>query len=450
MPQMKTFLISPPVREEMEAQRSAPAEPKPIPVIITLNESKDHPDASLEPARAYIKGELRARGIPFRESDFYIFAGLTPETIDTLAQEKEFVYQIWKDETCFTHVLSSADTIKASACWRTFEARGKGITWAVLDTGIRSDHPHFQQFSTLNRQLSKNFSNSPSIEDSNGHGTHVAGIIAGARLASIPPVPVKAATQVESQLGDSIVELAGCPSGMAPLTKLVNLKVLDDDGSGSSSNCIMALEYVRKLNMASRNPKIDGLNMSLGYPFDPRWYGCGKSPLCQEVNRTVNSGCVVVVSCGNSGYGVTKLSTGEEVPTWIALSITDPANSELAISVGSVHKSEPHAYGVSYFSSKGPTGDGRLKPDLVAPGEKVISCSIKLDQGYEYEERSGTSMAAPHVSGAIAAFLSAHMEFRGDPDKVKDIFLKTATDLGRAPAFQGAGVVDLMRAIMSV
>ena len=115
-----------------------------------------------------------------------------------------------------------------------------------------------------------------------------------------------------------------------------------------------------------------------------------------------------------------------------------------------MHKSQPHAYGVSYFSSKGPTGDGRLKPDLVAPGEKVVSCSIKLDQGYEYEERSGTSMAAPHVAGAIAAFLSAHMEYRGDPYKVKEIFLKTATDLGRAPSFQGAGVVDLMRAIMFV
>ena len=127
--------------------------------------------------------------------------------------------------------------------------------------------------------------------------------------------------------------------------------------------------------MASRNPKIDGLNMSLGYPFDPRWYGCGRSPLCQEVNRTVDSGCVVVISCGNSGYGVTKLNTGEEVPTWIALSITDPANAAPAISVGSVHKSQPHAYGISYFSSKGPTGDGRLKPDLVAPGEKIISCS---------------------------------------------------------------------------
>jgi serine protease AprX len=158
----------------------------------------------------------------------------------------------------------------------------------------------------------------------------------------------------------------------------------------------------------------------------------------------------VVISCGNSGYGTAKLDTGQEVPTWIALSITDPANAEGAIAVGSVHKSKPHTYGISYFSSKGPTGDGRQKPDLVAPGEKVISCSIHLDKGYEYEERSGTSMAAPHVSGAVAAFLSAHPEFRGNPASVKSIFMKTATDLGRNGAFQGAGLIDLMRAITSV
>jgi subtilisin family serine protease len=190
--------------------------------------------------------------------------------------------------------------------------------------------------------------------------------------------------------------------------------------------------------------------MSLGYPFDPKWYGCGHSPLCDEVTRAVNSGIVVVISCGNSGYGTNKLENGQEVPQWFSLSITDPANAEVAIAVGSVHKSKPHTYGVSYFSSKGPTGDGRPKPDMVAPGEKVISCSIHLDQGYEYEERSGTSMAAPHVSGAIAAFLSAHPEYRGDPRAVKEIFLKNATDLGRNAAFQGAGMVDLMRTIMSV
>ena len=183
---------------------------------------------------------------------------MTPDVIEELAREKDSVYQIWKDETCVTHVLASADTIKASACWRTFEARGKGITWAILDTGIKSDHPHFQQFANIDTQLSKNFSNSPSIEDSNGHGTHVAGIVAGVVWPRTDDFRWKAAIQIESQLGNSIIDLQGCPSGMAPMAKLVNIKVLDDDGSGSASNCIMALQYIRKLNMASRTSRSTG------------------------------------------------------------------------------------------------------------------------------------------------------------------------------------------------
>jgi serine protease AprX len=89
----------------------------------------------------------------------------------------------------------------------------------------------------------------------------------------------------------------------------------------------------------------------------------------------------------------------------------------------------------------------------VAPGEKVVSCSIHFDDPenpYHYEEKSGTSMAAPHVSGAIAGFLSVHREFRGNPAALKQILMKTATDLGRQRTFQGAGLVDMLRAIMSV
>jgi subtilisin family serine protease len=117
----------------------------------------------------------------------------------------------------------------------------------------------------------------------------------------------------------------------------------------------------------------------------------------------------------------------------------------------------PHVYGVSYFSSKGPTGDGRLKPDLVAPGEKIISCAtgtLKTEgaKGREcdYVESSGTSMAAPHVSGVIAAFLSVRGEFIGRPERVKELFVSSATDLRRDRYFQGAGLVDLMRTIQSV
>src|SRR3978361_2108155 len=109
--------------------------------------------------------------------------------------------------------------------------------------------------------------------------------------------------------------------------------------------------------------------------------------------------------------------------------INDPGNAENAITVGSTHRDMPHTYGVSYFSSKGPTGDGRLKPDLVAPGERILSCAAggakqdasdglpRLDKNppFQYLEDSGPSMAAPHVSGVIAAFLSIRREFIGQP-----------------------------------
>ena len=445
-PQLKSFLISPPVRKEMEAQD--PARPAPIAVIITLVESKTDPASGVSGSKKQVREFLEKLGYTPQESDFFLFARLLPADIEALADKRNWVYQIWKDETCYAHLLASVDTVKASACWRTFDARGKGIVWAVLDTGVKADHPHFDK--NVDPVLSRNFSNSKTPDDCNGHGTHVAGIIAGCARPKADGQPYKASTLVEDEDDPEIVPLQGCPSGVAPLTKIINVKVLDDDGTGSASAAIMGLEYVRKLNQNSRYIVVDGVNMSLGYPFDPKWYGCGHSPLCEEVTRTVRAGLVVVISCGNSGYGVTKLDNGQEVPTWIDLSISDPANTEEAIAVGSVHKSAPHMYGVSYFSSKGPTGDGRTKPDMVAPGEKIISCSIHLDKGFEYEEKSGTSMAAPHVSGAVAAFLSAHPEYRGNPRQVKDILTKTATDLNRDRAFQGAGLIDIMRAILAV
>ena len=124
----------------------------------------------------------------------------------------------------------------------------------------------------------------------------------------------------------------------------------------------------------------------------------------------------------------------------------------------------PHIYGVSYFSSKGPTGDGRMKPDLArarredrsraqsttAAHGTAARGSVPARSSRRYREDSGTSMAAPHVSGVIAAFLSIRREFIRRPEEVKRIFMSTATDLNRAPYFQGRGLVDVMRAIQSV
>jgi serine protease AprX len=116
------------------------------------------------------------------------------------------------------------------------------------------------------------------------------------------------------------------------------------------------------------------------------------------------------------------------------------------ITVGATHPAAPHKYGVSYFSSRGPTGDGRQKPDLVAPGEQICS-TIPGDNVVTLD---GTSMAAPHVSGAAALLMARYTELVGEPLRIKEILAKTATDLGRDKAFQGAGLLDVLRALQSV
>jgi subtilisin family serine protease len=376
------------------------------------------------------------------------------------------IFHIWPDFEISACINKSIATVKSDAAQNSFSARGAGITWAVMDSGIQRDHKHFVKYANIDAEspLHKDFTvdGGGPFDDENGHGTHVAGIIAGEwRVAPGTPEderPIAVSRYLKTDTGDieyQQTRLEGI-SGMAPQCKLVSLRVLDENGKGSVSNLIAAISHVQEKNGYGRRLLIHGVNMSLGYNFEPEWFACGQSPLCVEVDRLVKSGVVVVVAAGNTGYGTLKSTIGA-TSAGMALTINDPGNSDLAITVGSTHRDMPHVYGVSYFSSKGPTGDGRLKPDLVAPGEKIISCAagnLKNEgakgQACDYVETSGTSMAAPHVSGVIAAFLSVRGEFIGKAERVKEIFLSTATDLRRDRYFQGAGLVDLMRAIQSV
>jgi serine protease AprX len=248
--------------------------------------------------------------------------------------------------------------------------------------------------------------------------------------------------------------------GVAPACKLISLKVLGKDGKGSTSGIMFALRYIREeLNDDPKLLRVHGVNLSLGYDFDAEMFACGQSPLCVEVDRLVKSGVVVVVAAGNTGYGPISASD-RYTKGALSNTINDPGNASLAITVGSSHRDAPHTYGVSFFSSKGPTADGRLKPDLVAPGERITSAATveriaRLGVAPPtnpncYIDDSGTSMSAPHVSGAIAAFLSIRREFIQRPEEVKKIFMDTATPLGRERYFEGHGLVDLMRAIQSV
>jgi subtilisin family serine protease len=168
-------------------------------------------------------------------------------------------------------------------------------------------------------------------------------------------------------------------AGIAPRAKLVSLKAVNGGGTVADrvNRVIAALAYVREVNgEGTDGMRIHGVNLSVGYEFDPEWFACGRSPLCAEVDKLVRSGVVVVVAAGNSGYGSLAVrGLGAPTKFGLGMTINDPGNAERAITVGSTHRDAPHAYGVSFFSSKGPTGDGRCKPDLVAPGERISSCA---------------------------------------------------------------------------
>ena len=258
-----------------------------------------------------------------------------------------------------------------------------------------------------------------------GHGTHVAGILA-ADLRK--PDDIKLPLQ-----------------GMCPALRLYDLRVFDDQGRSDEFTILSAVEFVAWLNRNRDFPVVHGANMSLALQHYVDSYACGRTPICEACNRLVGSGTVVVVAAGNTGFDseAKQQSLGSG---YRSISITDPGNADAVITVGSTHRRDPHAYGVSYFSSRGPTGDGRRKPDLVAPGEKITSTVLSG----KTERMDGTSMAAPHVSGAAALLMARNPELIGQPAKIKEVLMRTATDLGRARDFQGAGLVDVLRALQSI
>jgi subtilisin family serine protease len=402
----------------------------------------------------------------------YVVAALEPAVVRQIAEadrraatksrSAQAIYRIWPDFKVRPHTTKSIATVKVDAARSTFSAWGEGIVWAVLDSGIDGKHPHFKKFKNLDLEAPlehRDFVGGKSaLTDEFGHGTHVAGILAG-YAKSTRSAPINAARRVRDESGQTAYDTVPITeiSGMAPKAKLVSFKVLDANGDGETSTIIAALQEISRINDNGRDIKIHGVNLSVGYPFDPEWFACGHSPLCNEVNQLTATGVVVVVSAGNTGYGWNQDFSGDSsTAAGLDVTINDPGNADRAITVGSTHRDSPHQYGVSFFSSKGPTGDGRLKPDLVAPGERILAPAAGRlrsnadGKAWDYLEDSGTSMAAPHVSGAIAAFLSVRNEFIGKPDRVKEIFTGSAVDLRRVRDFQGNGLVDLLHALQSV
>ncbi|WP_416956486.1 S8 family serine peptidase [Streptomyces sp. Agncl-13] len=366
-------------------------------------------------------------------------------------------------------VVRSRATIKADAAEQVFSVDCGSIGWAVLDSGIDAGHPAFSDWDTAARpqpvprgsrilrafnfvgvrgvlpldaladgridwpqalpyveialpttQPSEIMRRQPYTTPADPHGTHVAGII-GAWWPRSKDVF----------------------RGICPRIQLYDFRVLDDKGTGDEFSIVTALQAIRHINDQAGRFVIAGVNLSLSVPHDVASHSTGWTPVCIECDRLVRSGVVVVAAAGNSGYAGAVRTLGKD---YRGTSISDPGNTESVITVGSTHRSNPYRHGVSYFSSRGPTGDGRPKPDLLAPGEDIDGPIP--DEGIA--ALHGTSQAAAHVSGAAAMLLARNRELLGSPERVKQILCETATDLGRERHFQGAGLVDVLRAMQSV
>lgn len=288
--------------------------------------------------------------------------------------------------------------------------RGRAVDWEAIAPTLQIRHePGYQE----------------PLDD---HGTHVAGILIGDWRTQDDPSP-----------GEHDLQ------GMCPDMEIYDLRAFDDQGRSDEFQILSAMQFVRHLNAHADVPVVHGVNLSFSVQHDVDKYAAGGTPVCEEAHRLIGSGVVVVAAAGNdgrSGY----LVQGRSVDGFRTVSITDPGNAEKVITVGATHRDEPHTYGVSYFSSRGPTGDGRAKPDLVAPGEKITSTI----PGAGLASKDGTSQATPHVSGACAMLLARHPELIGQPELLKQILVDACTDLGRERYFQGAGMLDVLRAIQAV
>jgi serine protease AprX len=422
-----------------------------------------------------------------------VLAGLTEGLKLTGFPEPEndpSIYAVNRNRHASLALKHSVKTVKGDAATRLFNIECRQITWAVMDCGIDARHPAFLDRSKVPDDdpddVTVRFKNSRVVETYDF--TRLRDILLGRTdnlephfLAGVDPqhliemkrriavsrsvdwellrpvlrvphddsyaVPNDShGTHVAGILGANWPNDGNPVMGMCRDIKIIDLRVCRLDGTSDEFIIISALQFLRHLNGNADSPYILGVNMSLSIPHDPTAFACGQTPVCVEAERTVASGAVVVAAAGNFGYRRLLDEHSESVEQFCPVSITDPGNAEGVITVGSTHRIEPHTYGVSYFSSRGPTGDGRNKPDLLAPGEKIIAPALD-DRTMPLD---GTSMAAPHVSGAAALLMARHVELKGRPGRIKEILCSTATDLGRERYFQGHGLVDVLRALQSV
>ena len=277
---------------------------------------------------------------------------------------------------------------------------GHGVTTAVLDTGI-SPHPDLKGRIVAFGDM---LYGKKRMYDDNSHGTHVAGIIAGSGGLS-----------------------SGLYAGIAPASQIVAVKVLDQKGEGKIRFLIEGIKAI----LRNRDKwQIRIVNISIGTL--PHQGDEEEMELMRWVDRLWDEGLVVVTAAGNFGP---RSGT-----------VTIPGISKKVITVGaSDDGNQKDRYGKvgTNYSGRGPTSECVCKPDLVAPGSYIRSCngfSQKKNQK-AYSVKSGTSMSAPVVSGAVALLLSKYPDMKNVEVKLR--LLMSADDMGKDPNIQGRGLLNI-------
>lgn len=377
--------MAPKISPVLERQMNALPNQEPIPVIVRRK-------------TGFFRAATAATRSP-RSSDlptFSLFPGealkVTSANIEALSQDDE-VEHIWPDLPVYTCLNTSVPKINAPQVWAA-GLKGQGIKVAVVDTGIDDTHPDF-----AGRIVAMKSFVGDSARDDNGHGTHVAGTIAGSGAKS-----------------------GGKYVGVAPEASLYIAKVLRANGSGATSGVMAGIEW------AVLEQKVQIINLSLGSAGSCDGTDA-LSTLCDEAVR--QAGVVMCVAAGNEGPDEKTVGS--------------PGCARFVITVGAITDNDQMAR----FSSRGPTADGRIKPDVVFPGVGIIApqavgtrLGTVIEDGYVASD--GTSMATPHASGVAALMLQANPSLTAE--QVKTQMLAAAVSIGAQPNEQGVGKVDAFSA----
>ena len=343
-----------------------------------------------------------------------------------------FVEGISTDRAVAGTMERTGATIGATAVRESLGYNGSGVGVAIIDSGIAAWHDDLASGDGGQRigRFVDLVRNRPNPYDDYGHGTHVAGIIAGDGFDS-----------------------GGARTGVAPGARLTILKVLDQAGNGRISDVIAAFDYILKKN-AALNIRVVNLSVATGV-----YESYMTDPLTLAAKRLVDAGIVVVAAAGNLGR------TADGVYAYGG--ITSPGNAPWVLTVGASSHMGTSARAddrIAAFSSRGPTAmDQAAKPDLVAPGVGIESLSNPdstfygsmsayllggtMQRAYlPYLSLTGTSMAAPVVAGTVALMLQANPALT--PNAVKAILHYTAqTYPGYDPLTQGAGFLNAAGAV---